>query len=468
MNRKLIIGALSLSLLAGAAITTSCGKDDVPEKPVWKPNTSTNGGSTTTDGGSTTGGGTGGATTGDGSEWPVVTRNPYKEGTFRGAINYENHPIFRLACGIENREFLDNNNPAAKIVFEHFDEITFGNELKFASCIKSGSTTGETDFTIVKNMIKQAKAHNIGIFGHTLAWHSQQPVAYLRPLVKSGTQEEKKARMEEAMEKWIDACMKETGGYITCWDAVNEAISDKDNDNDGYYDLQGYGNSASNNLNLEGDNFYWQDYLGPEDYIPFVFNTAREKFEDYYGEKVSQLKLFINDFNLESDWDGNLKLKSLLNWIKIWEKKGCKIDGIGTQMHIHCYAKTETHESKKKAITEMFRLMASSGKLCKISELDLGFKRLGNEAWDAPSVQYDELTDEEAEVIADMYEFVVKEYFRLIPPAQQFGITQWCLADSPKNSGWRKGEPAGFWKMGFKETWPMYDGFMRGLEAGGK
>ncbi len=30
-------------------------------------------------------------------------------------------------------------------------------------------------------------------------------------------------------------------------------------------------------------------------------------------------KLFINDYNLESDWDNNMKLKSLIEWIKRWE-----------------------------------------------------------------------------------------------------------------------------------------------------
>ena len=49
-------------------------------------------------------------------------------------------------------------------------------------------------------------------------------------------------------------------------------------------------------------------------------------------------KLFINDYNLESDWDNNMKLKSLIEWIKRWEADGVtKIDGIGTQMHISCY-----------------------------------------------------------------------------------------------------------------------------------
>ncbi len=439
MKRNFITGLMACAL--SAVVFSSCGKGDDVISYVNPADT----------------------TEAVSSPWPTYKRNSYKEGQLRAAINYDKHPHFRLACGIGS-EFLDINNPATKMVLQHFDEITFGNELKFASCVKWGSTTGEMDFTRVKQMIAMAKQNNITIFGHTLAWHSQQPTAYLRTLVKSGTQQEKKERLQKAMEKWIDACMKETNGYITCWDAVNEAISGEDLDHDGWYELQGHGVTDKNNLNLEGENFYWQDYLGPENYIPFVFNTAREKFAQY-GGNPDHLKLFINDYNLESDWDQNHKLKSLIHWIEIWEKGGkrCKIDGIGTQMHISVYANQVMNESKKRAITEQFKLMAATGKLCKISEFDIGYKRLGNEAWDKPAVQYDQLTATEAKQMADLYEYVISEYFRIIPPEQQFGITQWCLADSPKNSGWRKGEPAGLWKLNFTDTWPMFDGFMKGL-----
>lgn len=94
--------------------------------------------------------------------------------------------------------------------------------------------------------------------------------------------------------------MEATGGYVTTWDAVNEPISGADSDGDGYYDLQ----SASN-----GDasaNFYWQDYLGNEDYVRIVVAKARQYFQEY-GGNPSDLKLFINDYNLESWWDGNKK-----------------------------------------------------------------------------------------------------------------------------------------------------------------
>jgi len=450
MNNRFITCALALALL-GAGFS-SCGDDELPSKGNYTPNK----GNTNTD---KTDEKTDGNNTVDASDlWPARVRNAMKDGQFRAAINYEKHPYFRLACGISVGEICDGNNPANNVCLEHFDEITFGNAQKYASIVRND---GSMDFSNVKRGIDYCKAHNITVFGHTLAWHSQQNVTYLKTLVKSGTDEEKKARVQEAMETWIDACMKETKGYVTCWDAVNEAIAGGGSYNGrDMFVLQGNGNTDPNNLNTETGVFYWQDYLGSEDYIPIVFNAARESFESYYGEaKAKHLKLFINDYNLESDWDDNKKLKSLIEWIKIWESKGCYIDGIGTQMHISCYKDAGRLESVKNHIVNMFKLMAATGKLCKISELDMGYNR-----GDKNNAQYDDLTDAEAQQMADLYEFVVTQYFKIIPPEQQFGITQWCLADSPKNSGWRAGTPAGFWKLNFTGKWPMFDGFMRGLE----
>ena len=59
---------------------------------------------------------------------------------------------------------------------------------------------------------------------------------------------------------------------------------------------------------------------------------------------------------------------------------------------------------------------------------------------------------------------VIQKYFELIPQAQQYGITQWCATDSPKDSGWRPGCPTGLWDSNYlrKHT---YAGFAAGLGA---
>ena len=272
------------------------------------------------------------------------------------------------------------------------------------------------------------------------------------------TDEEKKNVLTTAMGTWIDGMMEATDGYVTSWDVVNEALSGADKDGDGKYDLQSAkrGNVSADDAK---NNFYWQDYLGDLDYVRLAVADARKSFADHNGDP-QKLKLFINDYNLESDWDDNGKLRSLIQWIKDWEADGVtKIDGIASQMHISCYADPKTQENKKNHIVKMLELMKESGKLCKISELDMGYvDAAGN------SVTYDQMTEEQHKEMRDLYTFVLQKYFEIIPAAQQYGITQWCATDSPKDSGWRKGEPTGLWDLNYlrKHT---YAGFAAGLGA---
>lgn len=272
------------------------------------------------------------------------------------------------------------------------------------------------------------------------------------------TDEEKKSRLTDAMGKWIDGMMEATDGYVTSWDVVNEALSGADKDGDGKFDLQSAkrGNVSADDAK---NNFYWQDYLGDLDYVRIAVADARKSFAAHNGDP-EKLKLFINDYNLESYWDDNAKLKSLIQWIHDWEADGVtKIDGIASQMHISCYADPNKQENAKNHIVKMLELMKKSGKLCKISELDMGYEdAAGN------SVTYDQMTEEQHKEMRDLYTFVLQKYFEIIPAAQQYGITQWCATDSPKDSGWRHGEPTGLWDLKYlrKHT---YAGFAVGLGA---
>ena len=272
------------------------------------------------------------------------------------------------------------------------------------------------------------------------------------------TLSEKKNALTTAMGTWIDGMMEATDGYVTSWDVVNEALSGADKDGDGKYDLQSAkrGNVSADDAK---NNFYWQDYLGDIDYVRTAVAAARKSFAAHNGDP-EKLKLFINDYNLESDWDDNGKLRSLIQWIKDWEADGVtKIDGIASQMHISCYADPVKQESVKNHIVKMLELMKESKKLCKISELDMGYVDAAGK-----DVTYDQMTEEQHKEMRDLYTFVLQKYFEIIPAAQQYGITQWCATDSPKDSGWRPGLPVGLWDLNYlrKHT---YAGFAVGLGA---
>jgi GH35 family endo-1,4-beta-xylanase len=287
----------------------------------------------------------------------------------------------------------------------------------------------------------------------------------MEKLIKTNTDpltpQEKKDTLTWAMDKWIKGMMEACEGKVKAWDVVNEAISGGDPtkgqiDAEGVYKLQ-----HADEENPDPNSFFWQDYLDDYDYVRTAVKLARE-----YGPE--DIKLFINDYNLESNWDDNGKLKSLIKWIERWESDGVtKIDGIGTQMHISCYADEAVQNSKKNAIVNMLTLMenwcaAGTGRYARISELDMayvsGFDADGKDI----TVKTPDMTEEQHHAMADLYQFVIEKYFEIIKPEHQWGICQWCLTDSPANSHWRPGLATGLWSENFyrKHT---YAGFANGL-----
>ncbi|PSK82750.1 endo-1,4-beta-xylanase [Prolixibacter denitrificans] len=240
------------------------------------------------------------------------------------------------------------------------------------------------------------------------------------------TPQEKRDTLNAALETWISGIMGATKGYVKAWDVVNEPMDDANP-----YQLKtGVGKE------LAADQFYWQDYLG-KDYAVTAFKLARK-----YGNPDD--KLFINDYNLEYNLD---KCKGLIQYVEYIESKGVKVDGIGTQMHIAINSDTAK-------IAQMFDLLAKTGKLIKISELDIG---LGG-------VKTADATEEQYQAQADMYKYVVQKYFEIIPAQQRYGITVWSPKDSPDDSSWRTGEPIGLWTLSYNRK-PAYGAFADGLSG---
>lgn len=266
------------------------------------------------------------------------------------------------------------------------------------------------------------------------------------------TPEERHDTLVYAMDKWIKGMMNACGGKVKAWDLVNEAISGGGDDGSGNYTLQhSEGYNPNGTWDVGGDAFYWQDYMGDLEYVRQACRLARK-----YGPE--DVKLFINDYNLESFWDNNKKLRSLINWIKKWEADGVtKIDGIGTQMHISCSMNDNTLNDRKKYITQMFKLMAATGKYVRVSELDMGMDDVNGNA-----VSTGNMTEAMHKRMASYYEWIIKQYLTLVPAKQQWGICQWCPTDSPSNSGWRADTPVGIWDINCYRK-HVYAGWVRGF-----
>lgn len=261
------------------------------------------------------------------------------------------------------------------------------------------------------------------------------------------TPEEKSEILTAEMERWVKAMMEATEGKVKAWDVVNEPLSGGPWGQ--RYDLQ----HAATATGDQSNKFYWQDYLG-DNYVRVPIKFARQ----YFQGNPEELKLFINDYNLESTWDDNQKLKSLLQWIEQWESDGeTKIDGIGSQMHVSYNMNPEAQARQEEHIVKMYQLLAQSGKLVRVTELDMGILDAeGN------SIKTADLTFEQKQAMADFYKFIVEKYFEIIPVDQQYGICAWAQTDSPEGSGWRAGEPIGLWDLNLSRK-PAYGGFADGL-----
>ncbi|WP_303919229.1 endo-1,4-beta-xylanase [Draconibacterium sediminis] len=291
-----------------------------------------------------------------------------------------------------------------------------------SSGVISGDQAGSNGMNTIAFNLAELKEANTYYFDD-IVWEIEESGNTI-PL----TPEEKADTLSWALDNWIAGMLEVTNGKVKAWDVVNEPMDD--------------GNPSElktgvGKTDMAADEFYWQDYLG-KDYAVMAFNLAAQ-----YGS--SDDKLFINDYNLEYNID---KCKGIIAYVQYIEEQGARVDGIGTQMHINT-------GSDKDKIVEMFNLLAATGKLIKISELDIGI---------AGGVKTADATEEDLQAQADMYQFVVETYLKLIPASQQYGITAWAPLDSPKESSWRAGEPIGLWNESYFRK-PAYAGFADGLSG---
>ena len=199
-------------------------------------------------------------------------------------------------------------------------------------------------------------------------------------------------------DQWIKSVMEVAGNNIKDWDIVNEPL-----DNAKPTQVRtGAGVLADNE-------FYWQDYLGGNDYVRVAVKLARE----YGGEG---LKLFVNETGLN---DNLPKCNGLAEMIKYWESDGkTKIDGIGTQLNLTCSLDAETQILNETNIVNMFNSLQKTNKLIRISALDMILKDK-----QGTTVNTANVTREQQLLMSKYYNFVLRKYFEIIPAAQRYGIT---------------------------------------------
>ena len=277
---------------------------------------------------------------------------------------------------------------------------------------------------------------------------------------------EKQAVLEGAMEAWVSGVAKhlaEKNVVPYGYDVINEPIADGSNkyrgidegifggtwteDEQTMYDAAPVETEADGlTLNWGSNHWYWGYYV--KDYPVKAFQLARKYLP-------AETKLFVNDYNLETSPN---KLDALIKFVKdIDEKNGTPIvDGIGTQMHVSlsCSDDAEKNAANISALKEkvdaMFQTMAATGKLVRVTELDLS---LGTAS--PSSNQY--------KAQSDAYRMIMESYKANVPAAQQSGITIWSLSDNEaEHEYWLKGQVPNLFDKDYKRKW-AYKGFCDGI-----
>lgn len=234
--------------------------------------------------------------------------------------------------------------------------------------------------------------------------------------------EEKKTILLDAMEQWIKSIMEHVGDRVDAWDVINEPIADGSNgwrgidgvfgsnNNDGVADSEPV-ETETDGLTLNwaseagNQHWYWGYYLG-KDYAVKAFEFARK-----YAPNA---KLFVNEYNLETSPS---KLDALIGFVNYIDQNGGQVDGIGTQMHVN-------YKISKEQVDAMFKKLAQTGKLIRITELDVAF---GVEEGKTITPSEAQLSEQAA-----TYQMILTSYFENIPEAQQSSITIWGFSDNKK------------------------------------
>ena len=221
------------------------------------------------------------------------------------------------------------------------------------------------------------------------------------------TDAQKREALLDAMKNWIEG-MAKACPEVKQWDVVNEPITDGtylwrgvDKGSWSTDDSEPVENATDGlTINWTSGHWYWGYYIG-KDYAAKAFQYAR----DAIGNDA---KLYVNDYNLETSPE---KLSALIDFTNYIDQNGGHVDGIGTQMHLKYDAIT------KDQVDAMFKTLAATGKLVRITELDVAMGTA------TPSLG-------QFQTQSDVYKMVIESYKANIPEAQRGGICIWGISDA--------------------------------------
>lgn len=302
------------------------------------------------------------------SSFSQINPNQHKATNLKDA--YKN--IFLIGCALNEDIFTGKDKISQEIIVQQFNSITPENCMK-AEVINP--QPGVYNFDPADNYVAFGKKNKMFIIGHTLVWHNQTPAWFFTN--KNGNPNTREEQIEQ-LRSYIQTVAGRYVGKVDAWDVVNEVI-----DNDGSYRpttwVKGIGNG--------------------DDLVKMAFKFA--------SEYAPNTELYYNDFNA---WRPE-KRDGIVRMIKMLQKAGIRIDGVGMQSH------WGLNYPKTKYIEDAIDAYAALGIKVMITELDIDVLPLTKEGQIIGNIMsHEQFQLEEFKNFLDPYQ---KE----LPDAQQKELT---------------------------------------------
>lgn len=219
-------------------------------------------------------------------------------------------------------------------VLKHFNTITIENNMKAAVI---NPRPGEYNWGPADQYVEFGEKNHMWIIGHTLVWHQQTPDWFFTNIEgKPNTKEQQLERLRSH----IEAVAGRYKGRVNAWDVVNEQFAED-------------GNYRSSN---------WVNSVGSGD-------TLMKYAFKYAAKYAPNTELYYNEYNA---WRPE-KRDGIVRMVKMLQKEGVRIDGVGLQGH------WGLNYPKNQYIEDAINAYAALGIKVNITELDIDVLPLSRE-----------------------------------------------------------------------------------------
>ncbi|MBP3617659.1 MAG: endo-1,4-beta-xylanase [Lachnospiraceae bacterium] len=315
------------------------------------------------------------------------------------------------------------------MVMDEFNSVTAANEMKAYSMLNQSVSMANPDgmpaidFSGGDAIVSQAELLGIGVRGHVLVWDAYMVDWFFREGYTSNGPYVDQATMKKRLQYYIESVIThfetEFPGVVYCWDVVNEAVGDSEED----YDAS----DARHIRTLRGgteNQFY--NIIG-KDYVELSFLYAKDVVEKLQKQNPEvSIALFYNDYNayFEEKCDSICEVvKSINSYAKDSKGNYRKLcDGVGMQSYIGGYGEQE-------GCMELSHIDMIRDSILKYSALDVEVH-----VTEMAVRNYDEsLMDQHAEFCGKLFDMYV-ELNKEKPVVTNISI--WGITDAPNMSEW--------------------------------